>query len=197
MTFCCSTKRTLFSHLMARWRDLFNAEFRCAALRSDQHLFRDQCRGRGGGRQAPPRLQPRQAAGLPAGGDRAGGHAGRSAAGLRGAARQHRGLHDAADVPRQDRAAIRPRAACLGDGSRHSHRSGAGRDARQRSAGAVSGGNAEGASVAAGESTSWPSPGSRRARACRSNCWPRTANFMSTPRVSIASARNARCAGGS
>ena len=27
MTFCCSTKTALFSHLMARWRDLFNANF--------------------------------------------------------------------------------------------------------------------------------------------------------------------------
>ena len=40
-------------------------------------------------------------------------------------------------------AAIRQGAARLGDGSRHSDRSGAGRNARQRSAGAVSGGNAE------------------------------------------------------
>ena len=118
-------------------------ELRCAALRFDQYVFRDQCLGRGGGRQAAPRLQPGQAAGLPAGGDRTGGHPGRSALGLRGAARQHGGLHDAADVPRQDRAAIRPCAACLGDGSRHPNRSGAGGNARQRPAGAVSGGNAE------------------------------------------------------
>ena len=27
MTFCCSTKDALFSHLTARWRDLFNANF--------------------------------------------------------------------------------------------------------------------------------------------------------------------------
>src|SRR3954466_12992171 len=42
----------------------------------------------------------------------------------------------------------------------------------------------------------WPSPGLRRVPACRSNCWPMTANFTSTPKVSIASARNARCASG-
>ena len=48
---------------------------RRAALRSDQHLLRGQRRGSAGGRQAPPRLQPRQAAGLPTSGDRAGGDA--------------------------------------------------------------------------------------------------------------------------
>ena len=35
------------------------------------------------------------------------------------------------------------------------------------------------------------------ARVSRSNCWPRTTNSMCTPRASTASARNARCAGGS
>jgi len=43
------------------------------------------------------------------------------------------------------------RAAHLGDGSRHPHRSCAGRNARQRPAGAVSGGHAERPSLAAGE----------------------------------------------
>jgi hypothetical protein len=33
-------KEELFSHLVTRWRDLFNARFRRAALRPDQHLFR-------------------------------------------------------------------------------------------------------------------------------------------------------------
>ena len=39
----------------------------------------------------------------------------------------------------------------------------------------------------------WQEPG----RVSRSNCWPRTTNSMCTPRASIASARNAQCAGGS
>ena len=34
-------------------------QLRCAALRSDQHLLRDRCRGAAGRRQAPARLQPR------------------------------------------------------------------------------------------------------------------------------------------
>ena len=127
--------------------------FRRAALRSDQHLFRGQRRRSAGGRQAPARLQPRQAAGLPASGDRFGGHARRPAAGLRGAARQHRGQQDAAAVPEQDRDAIRQGAARLGDGSRRADRGGAGRDARQRSAGAISGGNAEGTPEPAGEAS--------------------------------------------
>ena len=33
--------------------------------------------------------------------------------------------------------------------------------------------------------------------ASRSSCWPRTASSTSSPRVPIASAKNARCAGGS
>src|SRR5437899_2409106 len=55
---------------------------RCAAVRSDQHLLRGQRIGPAGRHQAPPWLQPRQAAGLPAGGDRAGGDARRLATGL-------------------------------------------------------------------------------------------------------------------
>jgi hypothetical protein len=42
----------------------------------------------------------------------------------------------------------------------------------------------------------WPSPGSRHARVSPSNCCPRTVNSTCSPRVSIASARNARCANG-
>ena len=40
--FLLAHKADLFSHLVARWRDLCNVELRRAALRSDQHLFRDQ-----------------------------------------------------------------------------------------------------------------------------------------------------------
>src|ERR1700678_3309119 len=57
-------------------------QFRRAAVRSDQHLLRGQRLRFARGRQAPPRLQPRQAAGLPATGDRSGRHARGPAAGL-------------------------------------------------------------------------------------------------------------------
>jgi hypothetical protein len=46
-------------------------------------------------------------------------------------------------------------------------------------------------------SSSWRSLGRRLDLASQSNCWPRTTNSMCTPRASTASARNARCAGGS
>ena len=49
------------------------------------------------------------------------------------------------DFLRQDRRAIRQGPAHLGDGPRHSHRGGAGRDARDRAAGALSGRHAQGA----------------------------------------------------
>ena len=83
-------KDALFSHLMARWRDLFNANFDVLLYDltstyprvKPEGMLRDQRLGRGGGRQASPRLQPGQAAGLPAGGDRIGGHSGWPAFGL-------------------------------------------------------------------------------------------------------------------
>src|SRR5271169_4916752 len=120
-------------------------QFRRAALRSDQHLLRGQRLRFARGRQAPPRLQPRQAAGLPATGDRAGRHARRPAAGLRGSAGQHRRQQDVADVSEQDRETIRQGAARMGDGSRRAHRGGFGRDARQRPAGAIPRRHAQGA----------------------------------------------------
>ncbi len=186
-------KADLFSHLMARWRDLFGANFDVLLYDLTSTYFEINASGGGGRRQASRWLQPRQAAGLPAGGDRTGGHHGRSALGLRGAARQHGGLHDAADVPRQDRAAIRARSARLGDGSRHSDRSGAGGDARQRSAGAVSGGNAERASVAFGEATPDQALAEGQ-RGCPGQTTGRGRRTLCTQRASIAPARNARCA---
>ena len=182
---------------MARWRDLFNANFDVLLYDLTSTYFEINAsdvpegdkRRHGYSRDKRPDC-PQVVIALVVTPDGL-------AAGLRGAARQHRRLQDAADVPRQDRAAIRQGTAGLGDGSRHPDRSGAGRDARQRPAGAVSGGNAERASVASGEAAPGQAlAGGPRGRR-RSNCWPRTANFMSSPRVSIASARNARCAGGS
>ncbi len=57
---------------------------------------------RGGRRQALARLQPGQPAGLPAGGDRVGGHPGRSALGLRYWLATPKIAKPCADVPRQD-----------------------------------------------------------------------------------------------
>src|ERR1700723_1315933 len=69
------------------------------------------------------------------------------------AARQHGGQQDAADVSEQDRKAIRQGAARLGDGSRRAHRGGSGGNARQRSARAISGGNAQGPTEPVGEAS--------------------------------------------
>src|SRR6202030_2487539 len=56
-----------------------------------------------------------------------------------------------ADVPEQDRTTIWQGAAGLGNGSRRADRGGAGRDAQQRSAGAVSGRDTKGTLEPAGE----------------------------------------------
>ena len=59
--FLLKHKADFFTHLVSRWRDLFNADFNgCWLYVFDEHLFRDQCRGRARGRHAPPRLQPLQ-----------------------------------------------------------------------------------------------------------------------------------------
>ena len=59
----------------------------------------------------------------------------------------------------EDRGAIRQGAAHLGDGPRRADRGGARRDARGRSAGAISGGHAEGPPDAGWRSSFSPSPG--------------------------------------
>ena len=46
-------------------------------------------------------------------------------------------------------------------------------------------------------SCSSTSPGRKRARGCRSNCRPRTASSMSSPKAPTGSSRSGRCAGGS
>ena len=96
-------KQALFDHLVDRWRDLFNASFdvllydlTSTYFESDPPL--DE------GRQAPLRLLARPPARLRASRHRAGGDAGRPAAGLRGDGRQHGRQHDAARLPGQDRA---------------------------------------------------------------------------------------------
>ena len=74
-------KDALFSHLTERWRDLFNANFDVLLYDLTSTYFEVNASDLPEG-QAPPRLQPRQAAGLPATGDRSGRHAPRPAAGL-------------------------------------------------------------------------------------------------------------------
>jgi hypothetical protein len=62
--FLLQHKADLFSHLMARWRDLFNADFDVLLYDltstyprvKPEGMLRDQRIGRGGGRQAPPWL---------------------------------------------------------------------------------------------------------------------------------------------
>jgi hypothetical protein len=163
-------KQALFSHLTERWRDLFNASFDVLLYDLTSTYFEVNAADLPEGSQAPPRLQPRQAAGLPATRHRARRHARRPAARLRGSARQHRRQQDAAFVPRQDRKPIRQGAARLGDGSRRADRGGSGRNARQRSAGQLSRGNAEGPPQRGSKSISSTSRGARRARASRSSC---------------------------
>ena len=70
-------KEALFDHLVDRWRDLFNASLRCAAVRPHEHLLRVRSAARRGG-QAPPRLLARSSPRLRAGGDRVGGDARRA-----------------------------------------------------------------------------------------------------------------------
>jgi hypothetical protein len=94
--FLLKHKADLFSHLVTRWRDLVNVEFDALLYNLTSTYFEinaaprvspawaganETVGGRARGRQAPPRLQPRQTAGLSTSGDRTGGHAGRSAAG--------------------------------------------------------------------------------------------------------------------
>src|SRR6202045_429185 len=112
------------------------------ALRLDQYLFRERS-AVSGRRQASARVfacPPRR---LRASDHCTGRDAGRAAARLRGAAGQYRGQHHPQGLSRPHRGAIRQGAPDLADGPRRADRSGAGRDARYRSAGAVSGRHAE------------------------------------------------------
>src|SRR5271165_5742028 len=120
------------------------------ALRLDQYLFRERS-AVSGRRQASARVFARPPRRLRASDHCTGRDAGRAAARLRGAAGQYRGQHHPQGLSRPHRGAIRQGAPGLADGPRRADRSGAGRDARCQSAGAVSGRHAEGASDPAGE----------------------------------------------
>ena len=136
--------------------DAVRRQLRRAAVRPDQHLLRGRVRADPHGQ---PRLQPRRAGRLPAGGRRPGGDARRAAAGVRGAGGQHVGQDHAQGVPGQGRGPVRQGAAGVGDGPRHPHRGDAEADARGRRgvpgghaavAAAQAGAGAAGAAVAAG-----------------------------------------------
>ena len=87
MIFCCH-KAALFSHLMARWRDLFNANFDVLLydLTSTYFEINASAKAEGDKRRPGYSRDKRQTA---ADGNCAGGHPGRPALGLRSAARQH------------------------------------------------------------------------------------------------------------
>ena len=119
-------KEALFSHLVGRWRDLFNADFDVLLYDLTSTYFEVNAsdlpegskRRHGYSRDKRPDCPQVVIAlvvtpdGLPLA--------------YEGAARQHRRQQDAADVPRQDRAAIRQGTPGLGDGSWRPHRGGAG-----------------------------------------------------------------------
>ena len=91
-------KDALYRHLVEQWRTLFDAKFDVLLYDLTSTYFEGLVRA---DPQGQARLQPGRPAGLPAGGDRAGGHAGRAAAGLRGDAGQHLGQDHAEGVPGQ------------------------------------------------------------------------------------------------
>ena len=99
---CAQARVLLFS--AGAMGDAVRRALRCLALRPDVHLFRERPAVFG---QAPVRLQPGQALGLRAGGDRPGGDAGGLSAGLRGDAGQHQRQDHAGGLPGEDRGAVR------------------------------------------------------------------------------------------
>jgi hypothetical protein len=115
-------KQALFSHLTQRWRDLFNASFDVLLYDLTSTCFEVNASDLPEGSKRRRGLQPRQAARPPATRHRPRGDAGGPAARLRGAARQHRRLQNAAVVPRQDREPVRQGAAGVGDGPRRPDR---------------------------------------------------------------------------
>ena len=143
----------MFSHLVERWRDLFNVDFDVLLYDLTSTYFEINAsdvpegdkRRHGYSRDKRPDCPQVVIAlvvtpeGLPLAYEV-----------LPGNTADSRTL---ADIPGQDREAIRQGAADLGDGSGHPDRGGAGRDARQRSAGAVSGRNTERAPDPLGEAS--------------------------------------------
>ena len=163
-------KEALFAHLRQRWQDLFGARFDVLLYDLTSTYFesdppQDEADKRRYGYSRDKRPDCVQVVialivtpeGFPAG--------------LRGAARQHRRQDHAARLPGADRSAVRQGPAHLGDGPRHPHRGGAGRDAPGRSARAISGRHAQRAIQPRWSRPSWTKPdGTKRANRCRSNC---------------------------
>ena len=119
-------KQDLFVWLRQQWADLFHADFEVLLYDLTSTYFEGEMEAQS---ESQTGLQPRWSAGLFAGRDRAGDHAGWLSVGLRGDGRQHVGSHDAARVSRQDRTHLRQGEADVGDGSRDPDRSDLGGDA--------------------------------------------------------------------
>ena len=154
-------KQELFSHLTGRWRDMFNASFDVLLYDLTSTYFEIDAaavpegdkRRHGYSRDKRPDCPQVVIAlvvtpdGLPLAYEVLAGNTER--------------LQDIAELPRQDRSAVRQGAARLGDGPRHSNRRGSGGNARERSAGALSGWHTEGPLDAAWNSSCRISPGRR------------------------------------
>ena len=166
-------KQELFSHLTERWRDLFNVDFDVLLYDLTSTYFEvnaadlpeDTKRRHGYSRDKRPDCPQLVIAlvvtpdGLPLAYEVLPGNTADSKT-LR-------------TFPGEDREAVRQGAPRLGHGSRRAHRSGSRRNARQRSAGAISGRDARRAGSTGWRSISSTSPGERRARASKSSCSPK------------------------
>ena len=166
-TCCWSTSEALFSTSGRALARPVQRPLRRAALRSDQHVLRGRAsdvpegdkRRRGYSRATSGQTAPQVVIALVVTLD-----------GLPLAYEVLPGntvdMHDAADVPRQDRAAIRQGAARLGNGSRRADRGGCWpRCATADPPVRYLVGNAEGTAEPAGEAPARKSPGKTRARA--------------------------------
>ena len=197
MTFCCSTRTRYFSHLMARWRDLFTANFDVLLYDLTSTYFEinasDVAEGdkRRHGYSRDKRADCPQVVialvvtpdGLPLAYEVLPGNTADCTTLRMFLARIERQYGRARRVWVMDRGI--PTEAVLAE-MRSSD------PPVQYLVGTPKGRLSRGL-----RSSSSPSPGRRLGRASQSNCWPRTTNSMYTPRASTASARNARCAGGS
>lgn len=179
-----SHKRALFGQLTQRWQDLFGVRF---------DLRIPTAGGRTG--QAPPRLQPRQAARLRASRHCLGPHPGGFPPRLRSAGGKHPRQDHAQAVLADDRSALWQSRARLGDGPRDSHRRSPRGNARGRSTRLLPGWYAPGQAHQTG--TRPPLPWATVRPGVNVKLLPQDgANWMCLPKAAIASTRNALCAGG-
>jgi len=161
-------KQTVFDHLTARWRDLFNISYdvllydlTSTYFEADPPFPEGDKRRFGYSRDHRPDCVQIIIAlvvtpeGLPLA--------------YEVFARQHRRQDDAAGVSRPHRAAIRQGAPGVADGPRRADRGGAHRDARRRPADALSRGHAEGPSDALGKASDRPAMAGGATR-CAGRC---------------------------